>query len=289
MLRATAKAIQPSQSFTDARSQNARLLSRPSPRLFSHVSCHICRLVSGNLSRHGPRHVSRRVSPLVTSVVTTLAPSLVITFYHVFHHVSPRASRHDSVTSPVLSFVVFLMSGATTLLAFLSSRVSSRLRDLKMCSAPRRKRFNPAKVSLCDLNMCTAPQRDRFDPLKVRRGCALRAQNAHRATARATRPAQSSQRVHFAISQCEPRRSESDSTHPKHAKGSHCDLKMCTAPQRERFDPTKVRGSRVHFAISKSHHATARVTRPIKVLRLPRNLRATWKVLRLPRDLREKL
>ena len=48
------------------------------------------------------------------------------------------------------------MSLATTLLAFLSSRVSSRLRDHKMCSASRRKRFNPSKVSLCDLKMCVS-------------------------------------------------------------------------------------------------------------------------------------
>ena len=131
-------------------------------------------------------------------------------FQHVSHHVSRRASRHNSVTSPVLPFVVCLMSLATTLLAFrvTPSRVSSRLRDLKMCSAPSEsdsahpkhaegslcdlnmctapQREKRAEGSLCDLNMCTPPQRDRFDPPKVRRGFALRSQNAHRATARAS-------------------------------------------------------------------------------------------------------
>ena len=194
-------------------------------------------------------------------------------FQHISHHVSQRASRHNSVTSPVLPFVVCLMSLATNLPAF---RVSSRLRDLKMCESDsahpkgftvrsqhvhraQRKRFSPQKGSLCDLNMCTAPQRDRFDPPKVRRGIALRSQNAHRATARASRPTQSAQMVHFARSTCAPRHSESDSTHPKCAEGSLRFLKMCTAPQRERFDPPKVRRG---FA-SRSQHvhrATARAT-----------------------------
>ena len=42
-----------------------------------------------------------------------------------------------------------------------------------------------------------------------------RAQNAHRATARAIRLTQCAQRVRFACSICAPRRSESNSTHPK--------------------------------------------------------------------------
>ena len=78
--------------------------------------------------------------------------------------------------------------------------------------------------------------------------------NEHRATARAIRPTQSAQRVDFASSECAPRRSQSDSTHPKCAGGSLRMLKMRTAPQRER--PTQS-AQRVHFAFSKCapHHS----------------------------------
>ena len=100
--------------------------------VFGHVFCHVCRSNSGHVSRHD--------------------------FYLNLLHVSRRASRHDSVTSPVLPFVVCLMSLATTLPAF---RVSSRVRDLKMCPRPAKAIQPTQKGSLCDLNMRTAPQRDR--------------------------------------------------------------------------------------------------------------------------------
>ena len=138
------------------------------------------------------------------------------------------------------------------------------------------------------LKMRTAPERERFDPPKVRRGLTSRSQNVHRATARAIRPTQSAQRVHFLFSKvctapqrercdppkvrrgftlhslCAPRHSESDWDHPKCANGSLCIFNKCTAPQREQVDPSKV-------------------------LRLPRHGRASSKVRRLPRNLHEKL
>ena len=129
------------------------------------------------------------------------------------------------------------------------------------------------------------------------------------ATARATRPAQSAQRVHFAISKCEPRR---DSTHPKRAKGSLCVRKG--APRHSQIDSTHpkrapmmipVQGpaknnksqdlvskclAEVSLCVLKMRTALQRERLdPTKVLRLPRNLQASWKVLRLPRNLHEKL
>ena len=116
----------------------------------------------------------------------------------------------------------------------------------------------------CAVSKC-APRHSEIDSKRPKRAeGALRAQNAHRATMRATRPAQSAQRAHFAISNCEPRHSESDSTNPKRAKGSLCDLKMCTARRPERFDPPKVRRG-LTLQSPNAHHATARATRPIKV------------------------
>ena len=105
--------------------------------------------------------------------------------------------------------------------------------------------------------MSTAPQRERFDPPKARRGFASRSQNSHRTTARAIRPTQSAQRVHFAFSKCAPRNSESDSTHPKCAEGSLCVFKMCTAPQRA-MRPTQS-AQRVHFA---PRHSESNSTHP---------------------------
>ena len=171
------------------------------------------------------------------------------------------------------------MSLATTLLAFRVTCIVTTSRSQNVLPTTRRKQFNPSKArrgAISNVHRATARS---IRP-------AQSAQNAHRATARATRLAQSAQRVHFAISKCEPRRSESDSTRPKRAKGSLCDLKMCTAPQRERFNPPKVRRG---FTLQSpnAHHAASRATRPLKVLRLPRNLHASWKVLRLPRNLHE--
>ena len=83
-----------------------------------------------------------------------------------------------------------------------------------------------------------------------------RAQNAHRATARrAIRSTQSAQRVRFKCSKCAPRHSESDLTHPKCAEGLLRVRKMCTTPQRERFDSPGRRG----FASrsQNAHRATA--------------------------------
>ena len=74
------------------------------------------------------------------------------------------------------------------------------------------------------------PQQERFDPPKVRRELTLRAQNARRATARAIRPTQSAQRVHFACSKC-------------------------------RFDPPKVRRGFTSRS-QNAHRATARAIRP---------------------------
>ena len=54
-----------------------------------------------------------------------------------------------------------------------------------------------ADGSLCIFKMRTVPQRERCDPPKVRRGLTLPFQNTHRATARAIRPTQSAQKVHF--------------------------------------------------------------------------------------------
>ena len=100
--------------------------------------------------------------------------------------------------------------------------------------------INTSERRFC-VQMRAAPQRERFDPPKVCRGFTLRAQNVHRAAARAIRPTQAAQRVRFACSKCAPRHSESGLTYPKCAEGSLCMLKMRAAPQRERFDPPKVR------------------------------------------------
>ena len=159
---------------------------------------------------------------------------------------------------------------------------------ISKCAA---KAIQPIRGFAVDLRMRAVPQRDRFDPPKVRRWFTLRAQNAHRATARASRPAQSAQRVHFAISRCEPRHSESDLTHPKRTKGSQ---KVHRATARA-IRPAKARRG---FTLQSpnAHHAAARA------LRLPRLLHASWKhcacheictksskVLRLPRNLHEQL
>ena len=117
-----------------------------------------------------------------------------------------------------------------------------------------------------------------------------------RATARAVRPTQSAQRVHFAFSTCAPRHSESDLTHPKCAEGplssfnapnvrrgftlqnfqkwtaphpkcaegtlhSLCICKMCAAPQQERFHPPTER-RRFALHVQKVRRATARAIRP---------------------------
>ena len=84
-------------------------------------------------------------------------------------------------------------------------------------------------------------------------------QRVHFATSD-SRPTQGVQKVHFALSKCEPRHSERDSTHPKCAERSLCDFSMCTAPQRERFNPPTVRRG---FTLRSPnvHHATARATR----------------------------
>ena len=143
-----------------------------------------------------------------------------------------------------------------------------------------------AEGSLCIFNMRAAPQRERFDPPKVRRRFTLHFQNTirptHSATARAIRPTQSAQRArfafsicaphhsendsaHFAFSTCAPRHSESDSTHPKCAEGSLCIFNMRAAPQRERFDPPKVRRRfTLHFqhAVRPTRCVAVRAIRP---------------------------
>ena len=345
-------------------------LSRRVSGLFSHVSCHICRPVSGNLSRHDPRHVSCRISRHVSGHALSCVSSQLSShvscqihhihrhasghvfghvlchvcrnnsghisrrdFHLIFHHVSRRSSchdyvasplasrlrsrlchdprhvssqtsllifaipslvtsrvshvslshlshtsligsplltaivtplvtslvtsvvRHDSVTSPVLPFVVFLMSLATTLLAFrvtplvtcsvATSRSQNVLRATAKAIQPtqsvQRARCaiskceshhieidstHPKCAALCDLKMCTAPGRERPDPPKVRRGFILQSHNVSRTT-----------RVQFACCKCAPGHSESDSIHPKCAEGSPCDLKMRAAPQSDLTHP----------------------------------------------------
>ena len=84
-------------------------------------------------------------------------------------------------------------------------------------------------------------QRERPNPPKVRRELTFDVPNSNRRTARAVRPTQSRQRVHFRSSQCAPRRSESDPTHPKSAAGSLSMFTMFTVPRRQRFNTPKAR------------------------------------------------
>ena len=101
-------------------------------------------------------------------------------------------------------------------------------------------------------------------------------QNVHRATARAIRPTRSAQRAHFAFQNTH--RATARAIRPtQSAQGfslhSLCICNMCTAPQRERFDPIPA--------------PQREQLDPPKALRLPRHRRARSKVLRLPRILRD--
>ena len=96
----------------------------------------------------------------------------------------------------------------------------------------------PDLTTLLSPNAHRATESDSTHP-KVRRGLTSHAQNAHRSTARAIRPTQ------------------------KRAEGSLRMLKMRTAPQRERFDPPKVRRG---FTSRSAPQPGA------KVLHLPQNL-----------------
>ena len=144
------------------------------------------------------------------------------------------------------------MSLATTLLTFpVTSLVTCFVTtsQSQMCSAPQRKRFDPPKVRRRFTLRSQAPRHSQSDSIHLKRAegslCDLRTRTAPQREARATRPTQSAQRVHFAISKREPRHSEP--THPKHAEGRHsesnsthpnsgegslCGLQMCTAPER---------------------------------------------------------
>ena len=242
----------------------SRLLSRLSPRLFSHVSCHICCPISGDLaSRSSSRrllHLSSRLSSRRSSHVSC----------HIHRHASGRPlSRLSSSLSTHLSSCV-------------STRFTSRLRHiarpafrgLSHVSSTRVSRRISCHMLRHDFAISQTVLRatvKAIQPTQNAQRVQLRSQNAHRATARATRLAQSAQTVQFAISKCAPRHGESDPTRPKRADGSVCDLKMRTAPQRERFDQPKVR-RRLSLRSPNAHRATGRATRPIKVLRLPRNL-----------------
>ena len=146
--------------------------------------------------------------------------------------------------------------------------------------------------SLCDLKMRTAPQRDRFDPPKF----ALRSQTAHRATARATRLAQSAQRVHFAISKCPKSargftlrspnahcHSESDSTHQSAAPATKSTRKLeSTAPATKSAQKDLKCGARprnLHEQLEsaapvKKKYVTA-TCKTLKMLCLPRNQNLT--------------
>ena len=112
------------------------LASRSSSRILSHLSSRLSsRVSSSHIHRHTSGHVCCHVFGQVLCDVcrNNSAPVSRHHFQHISHHVSRRASRHNAVTSPVLPFVVCIMSLATTLPAF---RVSSRLRDRKMCPTP---------------------------------------------------------------------------------------------------------------------------------------------------------
>ena len=128
-----------------------RLLSS-SLRLSSRLSsCHIHRHASGHVFGHVLCQVRHDDS---------LVPSLIITFI-TSHHVSRGALHHSSVTSPILSFVVFLMSVATTLLAFLSSHVFCHDFAISKCAAHHSESDStPAKFHCAISKCCTAPQRD---------------------------------------------------------------------------------------------------------------------------------
>ena len=229
----------------------------PSHHVSGHVSCHDPRHVSSQTSllafaippdpRHGScrisRHVSRYGSPLLTSIVTPLVTSVVTSLVTCFATsvvttlllslvITSNASLIMCLDAPRITTPSHLpscllwsvMSLATTLPAF---RVSSQLRDLKMCPAPS--------------------ESDSAHP----KGFTVRSQHVHRATARSMRPTQSAQRVRFAISKCAPRHSKSDSAHPKCAEGWLCALNM------RAIRPTQS-AHRVHFACFVSHAQNAR-------------------------------
>ena len=97
-----------------------------------------------------------------------------------------------------------------------------------------------AEGSLCIFKMCAAPQRKRCDPPSVRRGFTLHFQNMHRATARAIRPTQSAQRLHFALT--------------LHLQNVHRATARAIGPTQS--------AQRVRFAFSKMHRAKTRASRP---------------------------
>ena len=226
----------------------SRLLSRPSPRHVSSTS-----IVSGHVSCHVFGHVLCHVCRDNCGPVSR----------HHFQHISDHACVSRRLTSRLRHISPPAFRGL--------SHVSSHDPTLA---------FRVTSLVTCFVTTSRS----------LRRGFTVRFQNAHRATARSirpmTRPAQSAQRVRFAISKCEPRHSESDSTNPKPAEGSVCDLKMCAEPpQREQFDPPKVRRGLTLCDLQ----MRTMPQRPVKVLRLPRNLHASWKAPCLPRNLHDKL
>ena len=103
-------------------------------------------------------------------------------------------------------------------------------------TAPQRERFDsPKKCAEGSLLMFRMPQRARSDPPNFRRGFAFDAQSWRRATARAIRPAQGAQRVHFRCRSILAPRHSSDS--PKVRRGFTFDDRA--ALQRERSSPPK--------------------------------------------------
>ena len=99
-------------------------------------------------------------------------------------------------------------------------------------------------------------------------------QNVHHATARAIRPAQSAERVHFAFSKCAPRHSESDLIHPKCADFAFSK----SAPRHSESDSTHPKRCACHdiSAQARKYCACHEIcTKSSKVLRLPRNQNLT--------------
>ena len=89
-------------------------------------------------------------------------------------------------------------------------------------------RFSPSTVRSQNVHCATARA--------TRPAQSAQSQNVSRTTARETRPTQSghTQRVHFAISKCAPRHSESDSTHQRAAPATKSARKLeSTAPATE--------------------------------------------------------
>ena len=81
----------------------------------------------------------------------------------------------------------------------------------------------------------------------VKRGLRERYPNSHCTTRRESWHAQSAERVTWAISKFAPRHNESDPTRTKCRQGFASDIKICTAPQRQRSDTPRLREHMLDF------------------------------------------